>query len=187
MMATTIEALESMLHEAGLAFERSPGGTLDFTRETRTYRDGKGQGRLLITVSVADAGERVRIAVPFAFVASGPHTDVTLRACMLLQYRASAARLDYDERDGEIRATIELPLADAAVTAAQVGRCLDEMVETLDHWYPTLTRAHQDGVIGLPFLPVDRVEALRLLADELRASQDAADQLAAQAIERRLP
>src|SRR6185369_17734090 len=135
-MTITFEAIDTMLREAGVACTPLQGA-IQFSRPTQTYRSPAGAPHVDVVLKLFD--EDVLIVAPVAFLASGPHVDATIRACMMLQYRSGLVRLDFDERDGEIRAVIAFPVADSTLTVAQVTRCVDEMVATVDAWYPTIS------------------------------------------------
>jgi len=70
-------------------------------------------------------------------------------------------RLEYDPTDGEIRASIELPLEDAPLTDRQFNRCLEGLVHLVDQEAMPRLKA----VLATGEDPGRRALAQRLMAD----------------------
>ncbi|MDP9177346.1 MAG: YbjN domain-containing protein [Gemmatimonadota bacterium] len=149
-MATSLAEVSKLLQSAGIEFRPHEGDSLLIPAETRTYKDADGDQILFLVLQVLEGGEYLQLFCPMAFKVEGPHVDVFLKACAIVQWRTKLIQFEYDPRDGEIRPTIELPLEDSKVTARQLLRCVRGMVMLMDTYYPVLDRARTEGIIDFP-------------------------------------
>ena len=60
-------------------------------------------------------------------------------------WRTKLIKFEYDEQDGEIRALVEFPLEDAALTQKQFLRCLNGLVQIVDEYHPAIQSAIEGG------------------------------------------
>lgn len=60
------------------------------------------------------------------------------KAMANIQHSVKMLRLEYNISDGEIRASIELPLEDSPLTETQFNRCLDGLIQLVDRSMPRL-------------------------------------------------
>ncbi|MGH9348454.1 MAG: YbjN domain-containing protein [Vicinamibacterales bacterium] len=184
-MPTTFDEIEALLTELGLRFDVHRGNfRLSF--ETQQFRDPAGRHLLTMLIGVAGEGRHVRLICPYVLTAGGPHRDALVRACLMVQWSEGLVRFAFDERDGEIRAAIDVPLEDASLTARQLDHCIRYLAYAVDRYYPALVRAAADGIIGLAPMPGAVEIAAQVVVDELTGSGDPADAALAETVRRQL-
>ena len=149
-MAMTLEEIAGLLDAASIKFQRDSKGALVIPTETSVYKDDNGDQVLFLILQLLENGEYFQLFTPMAFKVTGPHVDVFLKACSIVQWRTKMIQFEYDDADGEIRPIIEFPLEDAKLTSAQLIRCIKGMVALIDAYYPVLDRARREGVIDFP-------------------------------------
>jgi hypothetical protein len=171
-MAMTLSEVQTLLDETGIKYRVHDESSVALTWRTEHYRNAEGRAVVLVFVKLDLEGSYLKVFMPGAFTARGPHVDALLRACMILQWRTLLVQFEYDETDGEIRPIVEFPLEDAKLTSKQLGRCVRALVYLVDEYYPTLRRALDEGVFALPGPsppPLPKGPA-RLIAEQLVAS-----------------
>lgn len=185
-MAITVDQIGRYLTNLKIPFQKANESTIVFGTRTKTYRDADGDNFLGLVIRLEENGEYFKLFAPKAFKALGPHVDVFLRACAMIQWLTKLVQFEYDDTDGEIRPIVEFPVEDGTITEKQLFRCIAGMCLILDKYYPVLKRALEDGVIDFPeelvrpsFASILRAlaEALppedrRALAQELGANPD---------------
>ena len=150
-MAMTIDELSTLLEEVGIKqYKKSDATKLSFGIATDNYRGPEGQPGLSLVVELSENGEYFKVWAFRAFVASGPHLDAFLKACMALQWKTKLVQFEFDESDGEIRPIVEFPLEDSKLTAKQLGRSVHGLVHIVDHYFPFLKRILDAGVVEWP-------------------------------------
>ncbi len=179
-MAVTLRYLAELLDELDLTYHLGESH-IEIGFEMDTYRSPGGNRLLRMVLLVEEEGEYLKLFVPMALVAKGPHVDVFLRACAMMQWRTKLVQFEYDANDGEVRPMIEFPIEDGTVTARQLGRCVHGMVHLLDGYYEALERALARGEIDeqlkvpLPSMAA-KFSSLELLEATLAAlEQEGAD------------
>lgn len=149
-MAITIEQVAGYLNDMGVPFKIPDKNTIIFGTKTKTYRDLDGDRFLGLVIKLEEDGEYFKLFAPNAFRAVGPHVEVFLRACAIVQWLTKLVQFEFDHSDGEIRPIIEFPVEDGSITQRQLERCVAGMIFILDKYYPVLKRALDDGVIDFP-------------------------------------
>jgi hypothetical protein len=179
-MAITVDKLVKMLKQAELIHERDESDDILVPYGTENYVNSDGDKRLVIVLKVEEDGEFLRLFVPMALKADGPHRDAILRACMMVHWKSKLIKFEYDDSDGEVRPVIEVSIEDSTLTLGQVRRCLGALVGLLDQYYPVLRRAQQTGEVVF-----DPPAPAQTAASELPAGREG-DRLQLHALRRRL-
>lgn len=165
-MAMTLDQIEGLLGQLGVKYRREDEknhiGLAMSTKKYRPPEDESFEG-VVIFIKLEEDGEYIKIFAPKAFLATGPHVDAFLRACMIMQWRTKLVQFEYDPSDGEIRPIVEFPIEDGTVTAKQLGRCLHGISVLLDEYFETLSKALQTGEVEFPDSDV-REQARALMA-----------------------
>ena len=147
-MATTITELSKFLYEQDLRFRTSEDGeALILSFQTTNYRDRAGEQLLLLVIKLEENGEYIKIFAPQAFSVPAERAPIFLQACAMVQWRTKLIQFEYDHNDGEVRPIIEFPLEDAPMTARQLMRCLQGIVQIVDEYFIVLDRSLKEGVI----------------------------------------
>ena len=150
-MATSYEELKRFLDEGGFRHSQADDKTIiTGFGEMEYYRDTEGAPRLGILLKLHEAGSVLEILCPRLYRYRGPQLDDLLRSCMLLNYWVRLVSYDFDDRDGELRASITLILEDAALSAAQLARCLTTLAHQVDRCDPFLQRTMLIGGVHIP-------------------------------------
>jgi hypothetical protein len=149
-MAATLEEIRRLLDEAEIKYRARDDTAIVMTWTTKKYRNPEGKDFVFLVVQLAEDGGYLRVFMPQAFKAEGPHVDALLKACMMVQWHTKLVQFEYDDEDGEIRPVVEFPLEDAKLTRKQLERCVRSLVHLVDTFYPTLEKARDAGVIEMP-------------------------------------
>ena len=84
----------------------------------------------------------------------GHHLEVLEFTNLLLNYWVKLIQLQFDDRDGELRASVELPLEDAPLTLPQLARCLTDLANFVDRFDPMLRQTMREGGVRVPRDPL---------------------------------
>jgi hypothetical protein len=89
--------------------------------------------RFSIVIRVSENGGYVQFQAPTLLtLRDHVYKGVVFQTLCHIAYQYKLLRLEYDPADGEIRASIEVPLEDAVLTKRQFDRCLDGLVQLVD-------------------------------------------------------
>jgi hypothetical protein len=84
---------------------------------------------LPLVIRVSENGEYLQLQAPQLYEIKEHHyKGIIFQSIASIQYQYKLLRLEYDIRDGEIRAAIELPLEDTELSQRQFDRCLDSLI-----------------------------------------------------------
>lgn len=146
---TTIDHIDSILTDHELKSARLPGDHILTGFVTQHYRDALGRQGVPIVISVREGGAFLGLDVPCAYrvPASCAHRAAAMQALLEVGYRAKMLRFGYDPNDGEVRASIELPLMDAELGAEQFMRALTAIPDLLDRNDAMIRGAIETGKI----------------------------------------
>ena len=151
-MATTVKELSALLDQMKLNYKEQDDGALTILMRMKNYRDADGDEGLFIVIQLLEDGEYLRVFCPLAYKVSGPHTDIALRVCGMIQWQTKLIQYEYDHTDGELRPIVEFPLEDATLTFRQLKRCVMALCHLVDTYHSAIQRALEDGVVDLPEL-----------------------------------
>lgn len=151
-MATTLSEIAGFLEAEGLNFDmfQEP----DYPRivasfKTEHYRNEAGEAQLTILFRLSHENENLMIYAPTAFKIAPDNMAGTALACCIVQYHTNAIQFEIDHEDGEIRPTVELPLADALLTHKQLMMALGILLAATDMAADLLRHAAKTGEIDL--------------------------------------
>ena len=151
-MATTIQEISAYLDEDGIKHRCVDDNTIHTGFQTHTYVDRNDRNHLALVLRLDENGEFVTVFAPYVYQAPKKRAGKLFRGFAAIQYRTKMVRFEFDPRDGEIRASIELPLDDAPLTRPQVVRMVRGLVHSVEHWDPVI-RKMQTGEIDLAGQP----------------------------------
>ena len=72
----------------------------------------------------------------------------------MINYWTKLLKMEFDDRDGEVRAVIELPLEDTQLSLGQLSRCLTTLAYLIDRIDPLLRRTLKEGGVYIPREPI---------------------------------
>lgn len=153
-MAMTIRALErslkkglpDLLFEVDHEQERIGAG---FTMEE--YQDSEGDKTLVVCLSLLKKGEYLELCCLNLYDASASeHKGALCRLLAGISLRTPLVQFGFDEDDGEVRASVELVLADGLVSPIQLATSLNILVNVVDRFHPYVVRAMTTGEISFP-------------------------------------
>lgn len=174
-MAITMDHLENLFKELKLKYRRKDErSAIETGFQTTHYRDKDGDDGLMVVVMLREDGEYVSIFSPMAYKIDGPHVDIFLKACMIVQWQTKLIQFEYDPDDGEIRPVIEFPLEDGTLTARQLHRCLRGLTQLVDDHDAMLRQALETGEIRRTNGSPPRDRAIAELEDLLRRLREEA-------------
>lgn len=162
-MATTIDEVLVFLTDGGLKVARTDEeNALVLSFETAHYRSPTGDDALLIVILVEEEGRYLKVLAPHAFAVPEVHLEPFLRACAMVQYRTKLVQFEWDDDAGLIP-IVEFPLEDAALTAAQLRRCVIGLVAILDEYHDALAQVAATGRVDVDHIAAP--ELARLAGD----------------------
>lgn len=86
-----------------------------------------------ILIDLKEDGRYLELAVPQVLqVQHHIYKGVLLQTLLAISWETKMLRWEYDPMDGEIRASVILPLEDAILTEYQFNRCLNTLVQLVD-------------------------------------------------------
>jgi hypothetical protein len=88
----------------------------------------------LIIIQLDEEGEFFKLFAPQVLtdIQEHPHKAAILQTMLCISWETKMLQWEYDPSDGEIRAIIEFPLEDAALTERQFNRCLSGLIQIVD-------------------------------------------------------
>lgn len=90
-------------------------------------------GNLPIIISLSEEGEFLQFYAPGLLnVKNSVFKGVAFQTMAAISYEMKLLRFEYDPNDGEVRASIELPIEDGTITFKQFQRCLLGLVQLID-------------------------------------------------------
>jgi hypothetical protein len=151
-MATSTDTVVSLLKEGGFRFSQaSDGSIITGFGEMEFYRDQEGKPRLGILITLEEGGSLVKLTCPRLYHYNGKLFRADLfESCLLLNFWVKLIQIQYDDRDGELRAAIELPIEDAPLTLPQLSRCLTDLAHFVDRFDPMIRQTMREGGVRVP-------------------------------------
>lgn len=100
----------------------------------------------LIAIALKENGEYLEIAAPSILkVEDHIYKCRFLQTLLTISYNTKMIRWEYDPTDGEVRASIVLPLEDSILTEKQFNRGLNGLIQILDESIPRLQQVLETG------------------------------------------
>ena len=127
-MATTLSTLAQYLDNYDLTYQ------VDSENE-RIIFGGKGENieNLWIVIRLCENGEFIQLIAPEILnVQDHIYKSVLFQTLLIIQWELKMLRFAYDPSDGEIMASIQLPIEDSTLTEKQFFRALQSLVRMVD-------------------------------------------------------
>ncbi len=155
-VATTYEHIKKLLDEGGFRYSiTSEGNLLTGFGEMEEYIDSEGQPRLGVLIFLEESGSFIRFLCPRLYRYEGKRFKTDLfQSCLMINYWAKLLKMEFDDRDGELRAVIELPLEDTQLSLGQLARCLTTLAYLIDRLDPLLRKTLKEGGVHIPREPI---------------------------------
>lgn len=175
-MGTTLDRIAQFLTESDIRFTANQEQSYIQTGfATKVYRTPEGHDVIGLIISLIENGEMLRVVAPRLYVyQDGPNKTAVFQACLMICYQTKMVQFEYDATDGEIRATVDLPLEDAELTKRQLMRCIGAVCSIVDDFDGVIRRAMDDGVVEFPDRE-DPQELMRAFAEFMRERAKARD------------
>lgn len=147
-MAIGIGDVKAQLETLGLQVlvrDESPDSVAVGFR-TKVYKDADGDDGAFLVFTVGDEGEYLEVRAPLAYNAKGCKFKGALFAALLeLSYRTKYLQFEYDPADGEVRLSVDMPVADGTVTAKQLDRMIGAIMVPLETFDPVIRHVMATG------------------------------------------
>lgn len=128
---------------------------------TQQYLDDDGDYHLKMVIALEEDGEFFKVYSPGCYRYDGTENRLAvLQTLLMVSWRSKMVQFEYDESDGEIRAVIEFPLEDAAMTERQLMRAVIALVQIVDHYHPVVALAISEGNIDFSLVEGEEDEEL---------------------------
>ena len=127
-MTTSLEFIAECLDRRGWHYCRD-------TEKSRILTGAVTQhaNNLPIVIHLSEDQEFLHLYTPELFhVKDHVYKGVLFQTLLSICWESKMLRYEYDPTDGEIRASIELPLEDAILTERQFNRCLSALIQLVD-------------------------------------------------------
>lgn len=160
-MAATLEQIARYLDRLDWRYEVNEAKSRIFTGVQAEHVEP-----FAIIIQLQENGEFLRLCAPRVLSGVGEHEyrELIFRALLSLSWRTKMLQWEYDLADGEVRAAIELPLADAPLTEKQFFRCLNCLVQLVDE--VAMPRIKQVMATGIDPGELELGERLLLMLQE---------------------
>lgn len=127
-MATTINELAAYLYSWGWHYETYPERDLVLTGVLMPT--GEKYPILLI---LTQNGRFLQMVIPqFLNLKEHVYKGIAFQTLLNISFELKMIRFEYDLSNGEVRASVELPLEDAPLTAQQFNYALEGLVKVVD-------------------------------------------------------
>jgi len=144
-MATTYEEIIGYLNEEEMNFH----DLREDDKDGLVLRFSEGADDEMpevVFVRLKENGEFVYFFEPQRYkYVDGEHKAKVLETLLTIQYESKMLQWEYDPKDGEIRACIELPLEDAKLTKRLFLRVLQGLVQMMDHYHDRIKHVMETG------------------------------------------
>jgi hypothetical protein len=115
--------------------------------------------QLLIFIILKDRGRYLQILVPhLCQLKENVFKGIAYQTLLQISHSKPLIRFASDPEDGQIYASVELPLEDAQLTSQQFNRCLDDLVILID--LETMPRLNSVLATGKDIGGADQIEYL---------------------------
>jgi len=141
-------SIEQILTDLELKFQTKDGNYILFSG-TENYVDKDGDKSLPLVISDNKKAEVLSITSPGLYMVPAHLQELFAEACITVQFKSKFLRYELDERDGEVRACIEMPYSgDQFITKKQLVRAIIALVGLVDQYEPFLRSVLRDRQIN---------------------------------------
>lgn len=154
-MATSVDEITELLDSLSIKVrDRLQDGVTTWWNMDN-YRSPSGEASLEITIRLLENGEFLVVRAPNLFRLDGRNDAPICKVCLMLQRVHKLVRFEVDGNDGEVAASIPVPIEDATLTEKQLNRCIRGLKRLVDDYYPALDAARTRGEIDPDLLAVE--------------------------------
>ncbi len=177
-MATTLASITQYLDNRGWKYYKDiPNSRIITGVQLKNVED------FLISLQLTENGEFLQIIAPkLLHVNDSVYKGVLFQTMLAISWEVKMLRFEYDRIDGEIRASIELPLEDSPLTERQFNRALEGLIDLVDRvamprLKTVLATGSDPGTKSLASSLLDAIpeEVLNLLQEALAIRQQQHD------------
>ncbi len=174
-MSTTLKKITEFLDQERLDYLHKEGKQhLRMRMPTKKYMQvGAKNHHIDLVIALEEEGAYLKVIAPevYHFPANaGSFQKLALMQSLLqISLMSKMVQFEYDADDGEIRAIIEFPLEDAALTSRQLMRCIHGLVKVMDRNHFTIIDAIKHGLT--PESPAALQKAYEKYLEERRAKR----------------
>lgn len=87
----------------------------------------------IISIQLSENGKFVQFIAPqLLAVKDSVYKGILFQTMLAISYQVKMLRFEYDPTDGEVRASIELPIEDSQLTERLFDRCLNGLIQLVD-------------------------------------------------------
>jgi hypothetical protein len=127
-MATTLPFIAHCLEQRGWKY--------NFDAENSRVITGvkaENVDNFAISIQLSENGEFVQFVAPqLLAVKDCLYKGLLFQTMLAISWEVKMLRFEYDPTDGEVRASIELPIEDAHLTECLFNRCLSGLIQLVD-------------------------------------------------------
>jgi hypothetical protein len=149
-MATSLAQICEFLTAEGLPYRVVDNKILTGFR-TSEYRDTEGDNTLSLMIvleGLQHDGEFLRVTAPKVYsYTGGPHKAAFFQLLLMISWETRMVQYEYDVRDGEVTATVELAIADSTLTRRQLIFCIHCLARVTEENHQAITAAMTTGEI----------------------------------------
>lgn len=172
-MATTFGKIISIMKgEENLRFKTHPRKSEALVIiPTREFTNIQGDKMIPLFVNIHEHGELIKITAPCVFRLQNCNHPIELTKALLeLSFKTKLIRWQLDGKDGEIRASVDIPLENAKLKRKQFLRSLYTIPMILDQYYQSIKDAMENGIVDIKRsgLPTEHASKPLELADLLK-------------------
>lgn len=127
-MATTLPFIAHCLEQRGWKYKFDPDNTRIITGVKAENVDN-----FVIFIQLSENGEFLQFVAPqLLAVKDCLYKGLLFQTMLAISWEVKMLRFEYDPTDGEVRASIELPIEDAHLTECLFNRCLSGLIQLVD-------------------------------------------------------
>ncbi len=127
-MATTLDFIAHCLDQRGWTYQVDRA-----QQQIITGVKAENLDRFIILLRLTEKGEFLQFIAPQILnLKDHVYKGMAFQTMLHISYGVKMLRFEYDPSDGEVRASIELPLEDATLTVAVFNRCLEGLIQLVD-------------------------------------------------------
>lgn len=150
-MPTSITEIKGFLDEEGLHYQHVEDELCISTGFlTENYINKNGNNQIPFKINCEENGELIRIVAYNVFELplklNAKERAMVLQTLAQVNWTSKLVSFDWDSNDGEIRASVLLPLEDAPLTRKQLIRGVSSLVGIVDEYSSDICRALHQGI-----------------------------------------
>ncbi|MGL5061518.1 MAG: hypothetical protein ACRC62_16205 [Microcoleus sp.] len=127
-MATTLPFIAHCLEQRGWKYKFDADNSRIITGVK-----AENVENFIIFIQLSEDGEFVQFIAPqLLAVKDSVYKGILFQTMLAISWQVKMLRFEYDPTDGEIRASIELPIEDSQLTERLFDRCLSGLIQLVD-------------------------------------------------------